>query len=151
PAVHAAHAGAHDEFQVGDVEVIGEQSMLRFNHVGVAIVREFRSQAVGGFGGFSVADVVGEDEEVFGGIEGLALVEGFIAEVFGKESAAVAGGAVEDEDGVLRDSFVVGDWFTEGAVMNTKFGEGFAGGELKIGDDVIALINFERFGGAADG
>jgi len=33
-------------------------------------------EAVGGLGGFAVADVVGEDEEVFLDVEGLAGVEG---------------------------------------------------------------------------
>ena len=49
-----------------------EHGVLGGDHVVVVILGELHAQAVGGFGGLAVADVVGEDEEVFCDVERLA-------------------------------------------------------------------------------
>ena len=58
-------------------------------------------QAVGGLGALAVADVVGEDEEIFGDVEGLAGAEEDVGEDGIEEGMGVAAGAVEQEDGVV--------------------------------------------------
>jgi hypothetical protein len=57
------------------VQAVEEHLVLRADHVVIVILGEVHAEAVGGFGGFAVADVVGEDEEVFVDVEGLAGAE----------------------------------------------------------------------------
>ncbi len=52
----------------------------RADHVVVVVLGELHVEAVGGFGGVALADVVGEDEEVFGDVEGLAGAEEDVGE-----------------------------------------------------------------------
>src|ERR1700751_1053804 len=59
-ALHAAHGGSQDEAQMVDVESINQHGVLRGDHVVVVIVRKVHAQAVGGFAGFAVPDVVGK-------------------------------------------------------------------------------------------
>jgi hypothetical protein len=98
--LHAAHGGAEDEAEVVDLHVV-EHHALAGDHVVVVVCGEVGVEAVGGFGALAVADVVGEDEEIFGDVEGCPKSE----EDFGKdgieEGVGVAAGAVEEEDGVV--------------------------------------------------
>ena len=54
-----------------------DQAILRVDHVAIVVVRKCRLHAVGGFRGFAVADAVGNDDEVFRGVERLAGTEQF--------------------------------------------------------------------------
>ncbi len=78
--LHAAHGGAEDEAEVIDVEAFEEHGVLAGDHVVVVVLGEVHAEAVGGFGGLAVADVVGEDEEIFCDIEGLAGAEEDVGE-----------------------------------------------------------------------
>ena len=83
-----------------DAQAFFYQFVLQSDHVGVFVLRKMGVQAVAGLAGFSVADVVGEDDEVFGGVEELAGAEENAGENRAEESATVAAGAVKDQDGV---------------------------------------------------
>ena len=78
--LHAAHGGAEDEAEVVDVEAVGEHGVLAGDHVVVVVLGEVHAEAVGGLGGLAVADVVGEDEEELGDVEGLAGAEEDVGE-----------------------------------------------------------------------
>ena len=83
------------------MEAFDEHLVLGADHVVVVVLGEVHVEAVGGFGGLAVADVVGEDEEVFGDVEGLAGAEEDVGEDGVEERVGVAAGAVEEEDGVV--------------------------------------------------
>ncbi len=52
-----------------DVEAVMHERVLGRDHVVVVVVRKARMQSVARLRGFSVADVVGEDDEMRRGIE----------------------------------------------------------------------------------
>jgi len=54
-------------------------------------------KTVGGLGGVSVADIVGENEEILRDVEGLAGAEEDVGKERIEEGAAVASGAVEEK------------------------------------------------------
>jgi hypothetical protein len=111
-------------------------------------------EAVGGLGGVALADVVGEDEEVLGDVEGLAGAEEDVGEDGVQEGVTVASGAVEQEDGVVYVALRVAVRLAEGEVVQGQFGEAFAGAELEVLDDVGLLFDGPiggGWGGAADG
>ena len=137
-ALHAAHGGAEDEAEVVDVEAVEEHLVLRADHVVVVVVGELHAQAVGGFGGFALADVGGEDEEVFVDVEGLAGAEEDVGEDGIEEGVGVAAGAVEEKDGVVDVAGGVAVRGAEGEVVELEFGEGFAGAEVEVVGDVVA-------------
>lgn len=78
--LHAAHGGAKDEAEVIDVEAFGEHGVLGRDHVVIVVLGELHAEAVGGFGGLAVADVIGEDEEILCDVEGLARAEEHVGE-----------------------------------------------------------------------
>ena len=98
--LHAAHGGAEDEAEVIDLHLVKHEA-LAADHVVVVVGGEVGVEAVGGFGAFAVANVVGEDEEVFGDVEWLAGAEEDVGEDGVEEGVGVAAGAVEQEDGVV--------------------------------------------------
>ena len=120
--LHAAHGGAEDEAEVIDVEAFGEHGVLGGDHVVVVVLGEVHAEAVGGFGGLAVADVVGEDEEVLCDVEGLAGAEEDVGEDGVEEGVGVAAGAVEEEDGVVGVAGGVAMGFAEGEVVEVQFG-----------------------------
>ena len=145
--LHAAHGGAEDEAEVIDVEAFDEHGVLRGDHVVVVVLGEVHAEAVGGFGGFAVADVVGEDEEVFGDVEGLAGAEEDVGEDGVEERVRVASGAVEEEDGVVGVTGGVAVGFAEGEVVEVEFLDGLAVFEVEVGDVVGAILRGPLAGG----
>ncbi len=71
PRVHAAHRRPHHEAEVIDLQVLGDQLILQLHHVLIAVFRELHAQAVARLARLPVADVVGEDQEIFRGVEQL--------------------------------------------------------------------------------
>ncbi len=100
PGVHAAHRGADDEPQVVDAEPLGEQPMLRLDHVAVAVVREPGVEAVARLARLAVADSVRQDDVEPRRVERLAGLEQLAGELGTDELGAAPGGPVEDEHGV---------------------------------------------------
>jgi len=112
--LHAAHGGAEDEAEVVDVEAVEEHGVLGGDHVVVVVLGEAHVEAVGGFGGIAVADVVGEDDEELRDVEGLAGAEEDVGEDGVEQRVGVAAGAVEEEDGVIGVTLGVAVWGAEG-------------------------------------
>ena len=94
-----------------------------------------------------MADVVGEDEEVFGDVEGLAGAEEDVGEDGVQERVGVAAGAVEEEDGVVDVAGGVAVRRAEGEVVELELGEGFAGAEAEVLDGVGAVLGGPLGGG----
>ena len=137
--VHAAHGRAGDEAEVVHLEAVGEEEMLRGDHVVVVVMREMGAEAVAGFGGFAVADAVGKDDEVFGGVEKLAGIEEFVGVEGREELMAGAAGTVEDEDGVVHMALRVAMRAAERGVVEAELGKFFAGAEGEIFGDEVAF------------
>ncbi len=60
----------------------------------------------------------------------------------------VASGAVEEEDGVVYVAGGIAVWLAEGDVFELEFGEGFAGAELEVLDDVGVVFDGPFWAGA---
>ena len=126
PGVHPTHRGAHHEAQMVDAQAFGEEAVLGFDHVAIAVFGKFGVKAVAGFAGFAVADAIRENQVIVSGVEELAFAEKFAGKFRAEEIAAVPGCAVEDQDGVANDSFVVTARCSQGAVMDSQIGQDFA-------------------------
>ena len=96
-------------------------------------------KAVAGFAGFAVADAVGENQVIASGVEELAFAEQFVRQIRADEIAAVTGCAVQNQDGIANDSFLIAARCSECAVMDSQFGQDFAGSKMKIADEVVGL------------
>jgi len=81
-----------------------------------------------------VADIVGEDEEIFGDVEGLVGAEEDVGEDGVEKGVGVAAGAVEKEDCVVDVAGGVAVGRAQGEVMELELGEGFAGAEAEVGE-----------------
>jgi len=120
--LHAAHGGAEDEAEMVDVETVGEHGVLGGDHVVVVVLREVHVEAVGGFAGVALADVVGEDDEEFCDVEWLARAEEDVGEDGIEERVGVAAGAVEEKDGVVGVAGSVAVGLAESEVMELELG-----------------------------
>ena len=148
--LHAAHGGAEDEAKVIDVEAFEEHGVLGGDHVVIVVLGEVHAEAVGGFGGLAVADVVGEDEEVFGDVEGLTGAEEDVGEDGVEERVGVASGAVQEEDGVVGVAVGAAMGLAEGEVVEVQFFDRLAVLEVEVGDVVGAVLG-GPFAGSALG
>ena len=97
-----------------------QQQVLRAHHVGIAVVREMRAQAIAWLAGLAVPDAIGQHDEVARRIEGLPGAEELACEFRTHETAARAAGPVHDEHGVAHDAVGIGLRMPEGAVMNAQ-------------------------------
>src|SRR5207244_11664824 len=95
----------------------GEQSVLRFDHVAIAVAREFCVESITWLAGLAVAEVVRQDEKVARGVQGLALVEKFARELGPQEIAAISGSSVKDQHGIFNAAEFINPRCTECPVM----------------------------------
>src|SRR6202012_4530366 len=116
----------------------------------VIVLGEVHVEAVGGFGGLALADVVGENEEVFGDVEGLAGAEEDVGEDRVEQRGGVAACAVQEEDGVVGVACGVFVRVTESEVMEVELRDGLAVFEVEVGD-VVAAVFGGPFGGGGLG
>jgi hypothetical protein len=101
---------------------------------------ELDAEAVGGFGGLAVADVVGEDKEVFGDVEGLARAEEDVGEDRVHQGVRVATGAVEKEDGIVGVAICAAVGFAESDVVEMQLLNRLAVLEVEVGDVVSTVL-----------
>ncbi len=73
--MHAAHTGAHDKAKMVDAEMLGQQLVLRMDHIGVAVPRKATAESIRRLARLSMPDAIGEHEEVLIRGEQLARVE----------------------------------------------------------------------------
>ena len=100
-----------------------EHQVLAAHHVVVVVLREMHAQAVGGLGDFAVADVVGQDDEIFvrcraagRGRRARRRRAGFSSEW------RVAAGAVQQQHGVVDVAGGVAVGRAESEVVELEFG-----------------------------
>ena len=131
------------------LEALGEQAVLRLDHVAIAIARKARMQAIARLGRLAVAEPVGHDDEVLGRIEGLPRGE----ELARKEHAAIrrlgeagtaAAGAVPDQHHVRGPPGSVARDGAERAVVDAQFREHVAGGEPEVARHEVGFGEFRR-------
>jgi len=113
--------------------------MLGGDHVVIVVLRKVRAQAVTRLAGFSVADVVGKDDEVTRGVEKLSGTEEDVSKLWREELMSRAASAVKNQDGVSDLAGRVFLWLAEGRVMQAEFGEGLTRLEVEIVGDVVAF------------
>ena len=88
----------------------------------------------------SVADVVGQDEEVFRRVEQLSWTEKDSCEDRPQEAAAGASGPVKDQNGVRRPAICVLHWFAERPIVDPRFRQRLAGLKMKIAYDEVTFL-----------
>ena len=147
PNVHAAHAGAHDQAQMVDVQAIDHQAVFSVHHVGVLVVREFGMQSPARATGLPVADVVGQDHVKLRHVQRLARPKQLARKDVAHELRAAAGGAVHDEHRVANHAVSIPLRNTERPVVDFEFRQRLAGGEVEILDDVVSLRRHRQIGG----
>ena len=125
------------------MQAVGQQEVLRADHVVVVVVREPRVQAVARLARLAVADAVGKDDEVLRGVEQLSGAEQLAAECARQEPCARAAGAVHDHDGVLDHARGVTVRRADRAVVQCHRRQRLATRERKSVDDEVA---FDRGG-----
>ena len=150
PTVHAAHRGAEHEPQMPDVEMLGDQPMLRRDDVLIAVVRKFRAQAVARFRGAATADCGRQNDEIFRGIERLAGLEQLVGERGPQPVGARAAGAVQEHDPVDDLARRVALLGPERHVVQLQLGDVLPAREAEILDYEIArtLVRPLRLGKA---
>src|SRR3989442_13797525 len=113
-------------------ESLGQESILRYHHVDVTVVRKLRVQAVARFARFTVADSVRQDEKKFGRVQRLIFSKQFAREFGSNKLGAAAGRAVHYENGIARLALGVLVDLAERSLMNWQFRQCFAGCEPEI-------------------
>ena len=147
PAVHRPHRGAEHETEVRHLQAVNEHRVLRANHVVVGVLRKARVQTVAWLAGFSVADAVGQDDEIARRIEDLAGAEQFTAEGLRQERRAGAAGAVENHHGVPDDARGISLRSPDRPIVEVEGRQRLAGAEPEIAGDEIAFGRRGKVGG----
>jgi hypothetical protein len=129
-------------------QALGDEPVLRGNHVAVPIVWKARAQTIAWLGGFPGADSIREDYEMGGRVEKLAGAEQFTGKTGAEKAAPVAGRAVENEDGVSHDPGRILSREPKGRVVNAQLGKYRSVSEAKVREGEIALSPRARPPGA---
>ena len=133
PGLHAAHRIADHQAQMLDAEPLGDQPVLRRDHVGVVVEREFGAQPVGRLGRFPGADRVRQDDEIFRGVERLARRRTARRRRPRQETGAGASGAVQDQHRLAGRR-------ADRRIVQPHFGHHLAGVEAEVLGDPVALL-----------
>ncbi len=86
-----------------DAETFAEKLVVSGDHVIIIVLRKMRLHPVAGFGGFSVANAVGKNNEVSRGVEKLPWAKQLAGKDGLLELMTGAAGAVQNQNGV-RDA-----------------------------------------------
>src|SRR5207302_5462727 len=98
-----------------------EQSELSFDHIVVAVMWKFAAQTVAGLGRLSVPDTVRQNQIEAFDIQRLATPEELTGEFRAQKVAAVAGRAMEDQNGVTNQPVFIAARSTKSPVMDAEF------------------------------
>ena len=123
-----------------DVQSLGDEFMLRIDHVLIAILRKARAHPVAGLGGFSVPDVVGQDDVILLDVEQPAGNKQHAGELRPQELVTAAACAMHDEHRVRDAARFVAHGRAQRRVMQAQRVERLAVGEFEILDDVVAFL-----------
>jgi hypothetical protein len=120
-------------------QALGEQTVLRIDHVRVTVLRKSRLEPIARLRGFSVTDAVGQHDEVFRRVEELARAEQLAGEFRAQELRAGSTRAVPYPHGVAHDAFGVLLRLAERTVVQAQLRQRFAARELEVAQHEIAL------------
>ena len=124
-------------------ESVGEQTVIRFNHVEIAVARKFCVHAVTGLARFAVADPVRQHDEKFRSIQRLTSTKKFTGKFRSNKLRAAAGRSVHDQNCIGRFALRIFLRFAERPVVDAQLRQRFARLKFKIRNRVIA---FSRWG-----
>jgi len=113
---------------------------LKRNHVCVFIMRKVRAHAVARLRGFSMADIVWENEEVFAGIEQLPGAEQLTGEDRTQELLSAPARTMENQNRVGGSAVRILLGLANRRIMHADFGQGLAGLETKVANDVSPFV-----------
>ena len=92
------------------------------------------------FAGFSMADIVGKDQEVFACVQQLTGPKQNAGKDGPKETVTTAAGAVQDQDGVGRTAVRILHRLSQRVIVHPDFGQRLARLEIEIANDIIACL-----------
>ena len=118
--------------------MLGEQPVLRGDHVVVRVLREFRMQPIAGLTRSAVPNAVGQHDEILRAVEQLAGCEEFAGIRGGKKAAPRPAGAVQNHDRVANDASGIALRCAERGVVESQLGESFTRAKGEILDDEVA-------------
>src|SRR5271154_4196951 len=107
--------------------------MLRRHHVVVVILRKVRVHTVAGLAGFSVTDVIRQNDVVAGDIEELSRAKQHAGELRREELFAGPAGAVQKQHGVCDSAVRVAHRSAKGGVVHSQLRQGFTRLETDCG------------------
>ena len=121
------------------LQSVGEQRVLRADHVVVGVLRKPRAKAVARLARLAVTDAVRQDDEVARGVEQLPGSEQLAAERAREEAFARPARAVENQHRVAHDARCVASGRADRPVVQVELRQRLAGAEAEIADDEIAF------------
>jgi hypothetical protein len=122
-----------------DVQVLGQQGVLRAHHVFIVVLREVCVQTVAGFARGAVPNGVRKDDVVARRIEELSLAEQHAGKSRREKTMARAASAVQEQHGIRYPAVFVATGLAQGREMQAQLRQCLARGEAKIGHHVVAL------------
>src|ERR1700720_13942 len=122
-----------------DAQTVGEQPIMRLDHVDVAVMGKSRVQAVARLARLPVANAIGENDEIAARIERLAGAEQRSGEFRPNELRAASARSMQDEDRVAHYPLRIALRRADRAEMKAGLRQLLIGCEAKILDDEIAL------------
>ncbi len=121
--------------------MLGQESVVRVNHVLVVVAREARAQAVGRLARFPVPDRVRQDDVVAAGVERLPGTEELAGEYRCEQRSAGLRRAVEHDDRLSRGR-------ADRSVMQPQLRQHLAALKAEVAHDPAAFARRRIVGGA---
>src|SRR6202049_3341693 len=130
---------------MGDIEAFGDQPIAGFDHVTVAVVREFPFEPVRGLARLAAPDRVLHDHEILRRIERLTRSEQFVGEARAQPICAGAGVALQQQHAVDDLTRRVALCGTECAVVELQLGQHLAAAKHIVPDNEVTLVVIRPF------
>ena len=123
-----------------DSEPFGKQTILRFHHVEIPVVRKFCAHSVARLARFAVTDSVREDDEKFRRIERLVFREQLVRKLGPRHKLrAAASCPVHDQNCIRRSALRIFLRLSNGPVMEMQLWQCLARRKFKVADREIAF------------
>ena len=124
---------------MADPEPLGEEAIAACDHVVVAVVREVAPEAVGRLARPAAAERVRHDQDIAGGVQGLARPVQFVGERGAQPVGAGAGIALQQQHAVDDRARRVAPRHAHRAVMQPQGGQHLAAREHEIPEDEVVF------------
>ena len=117
-----------------------QQLVLRRDHVVIVILRKMSVHAVARLAGFSVADVIRQNDVIARDIKELPRPKKHTPELRSQELSAGTRGAVQKQHGIGNSAVRVAYRSTKGCVVYSQLGQRFARFEMEIVGNVVTFL-----------